>query len=188
MDNPEQVLEHQLREQLALEEHLCRTIEEQITGIDEVSFADAKNLLRKTSLVLATHFASLNALLDRVEQTALTARNLVVAGNGVGPVTAMEREQKKRQISKILRDDYSALNLVTMSNALLHTTALALESGEVAALALKHLENLAPLVVQMGALVPEVVARELHAESSTIDLSVAKTALKNMQLAWQKAS
>ncbi len=188
MENPEHVIKQQLREQLALEEHLCRTMEEQIAGIDERYFADAKKLLRQTISVLTTHFASLNGQLDQLEQRSLNERNQMVAMNGAVPKNSLGREQQKGQLYRVLRDAYSALNLITMSNTLLHTTALALGSGEVAALALKHLENLVPLVIRLGELTPEVLALELHAESSSIDLSVAKIALKNTQLVWRKAS
>ncbi len=62
------------------------------------------------------------------------------------------------------------MNSITMGNTLLHTTALALDSHEVAATALMHLKNLTPLVIKISELVPEVVAKELHTESPIIDL------------------
>jgi hypothetical protein len=180
-----QILIQQLREQIALEEHLCKIIEQQISEITEPNFSDAKNLLQKAFKTLEAQFSPLNALLDKFEfgntsddlETALT--------NGIDLKNLLDPEQKNSLISRILRDDYSALNLITMSNTLLHTTALALESKDVAELALQHLKNLAPLVVKIGQMVPDVVARELKRQSPTIDLAIAKTALRNTQLAWQ---
>lgn len=189
MENNIEILKQCLSEQIALEEHLCRIIEEQISEIDETDFEDAKNLLKKTSQVLENHFLPLNTLLDKFEKDALNARGKVVAGNGRDLNNILAVEQRNTRISRILRDDYSALNLITISNTLLHTTALALDAQEVAAIALKHLKNLVPLVIKIGCLVPDVVTRELCSNSSsTIDLSVALTAMKNTQLAWRNAS
>lgn len=42
MDNHDQLLEHQLREQIAIEERVCRTIEAHAKEIDEAEFLDAK--------------------------------------------------------------------------------------------------------------------------------------------------
>lgn len=138
--------------------------------------------------MLAGHYAALNKILDRVEEKNSASRSSVIAGNGGGFSSPFENEEKTRRISRNLRDDYSALNLITMSNTLLHTAALALNREEVAALALKHLNNLAPLVIKIGELMPDVVARELRTQSIQIDSSVAKTALENTQLAWRNAA
>lgn len=182
------ILKQQLSEQIALEEHLVKIIEDQISDIDDTNFADAKNLLTKTREALESQFTPLNELLDKLERDALTDRKRAIAGNGGGFKSPLILEQENRRISRILRDDYSALNLITISNTLLHTMALALNCQEVAEIALKHIENLAPLVVKIGELMPEVIARELYSDSPTINQSVAQTALKNIQLAWRSNS
>ena len=180
-------LKQYLREQIALEEHLCSVIRQQIAELGDAD-EDAKLLLIKTEEVLERHFIPLNKMLDGLEQESRNAQNKLAIKDGVVIAASVGKEALQRQrTSRILRDDYSALNLITMSNTLLHTTALALDSQEVAMVALTHLQNLAPLVVKMGALVPEIVTRELHTESSKIDLGVAKIALKNTQRIWREA-
>lgn len=190
MENTNDILMQHLSEQMALEEHVCRTIEDLISEIDDTQYSDAKNLLTKTTKVLQGHFTLLNELLDKLEKDALVVGWTPPAvGNGGGYDTpSTNREQRKERVSRKLRDVYSALNLLTISNTLLHTTALALDCQEVATVALTHLENVAALIVKIGELVPDVVARELRTESPKIDLSVAQIALKNIQLARQKVS
>jgi hypothetical protein len=92
------------------------------------------------------------------------------------------------QISRILRDDYAALNHVTISTTQLHTLALSLGARDVAELALTHLENLAPLVVKIGELIPSVTTRELVKEFPSVDQGVAQTALLNTKRAWKKCT
>lgn len=175
------ILTQQLSEQIALEEHLCALLREQITEMDPIDFADARELLRTTSEVLERHFTPLNQLLDTLEDAAEgeSATNETSAA-------AANREQQNIRISRMLRDDYSALNLITISNSLLHSTALTVAASDIATVALQHLEHLTPLVVKIGNLVPSVVARELRAEQIAVDASAAETAQRNIHDAWNK--
>jgi hypothetical protein len=183
------LLQQRIGEQIGIEEQLCRVIAQQLLELENTPFAEARDLLRQTQQLLEEQFAPLNQLLDRLEQDAVRARELEITTNGSALISGSATYKKKwLPISQMLRDDYSALNLITISNTLLHTIALALDSSEVASLALKHLQDLAPLVIKIGAQVPEVVALELQAETGTIDLSVAQKALSNTRQAWQNAA
>ena len=177
------ILVPHLSEQIALEEHLCRLIEQQIGDINDDAFSDAKALLSKVVSTLEDQFAPLNESLDELEEEVSSIRSKEVASAANG---ALVESRTLGQISKALRDDYSALVHITTSNTLLHATALALDCQNVATLALKNLRNLAPLVVQIGELMPEVVARELRSEFPKIDQAIAKTALHNTRAAWRR--
>jgi hypothetical protein len=163
-------------------------IEHQISEIDESGFSDAKNILIETKEVLDQHYTPLNNALDQLERDAELTRKITAEGNGDNSLSLVSRSRERERISSLLRNNYSALNLITMGNTLLHTTALALGCQEVALIALKHLENLAPLVVKMGALLPDVAIRELRRESADIDLAIAAVALKNTQAVWRTLS
>jgi hypothetical protein len=121
-----------------------------------------------------------------LEESSFADPSLTYHSNGSDHDILSAAAKRQGKISRILQDAYLALNGVTISNTALHTTALALDAHDIAHLALKQLQNLAPLVVQIGRLMPEVIARELHKESANIDISIAQQALKNVQLAWKK--
>jgi hypothetical protein len=188
MDTRDAILTLRLREQLALEEHLSAVIDRQIQWIHEPEYLEARNVLDKAARALEEHCQPLNAALDRIEQDLLFNDDTRMNGLGGEKAVVVDSKVGRKQLSAILRESYSALNDVTMSNTLLHTVALALKCDEVANLAIKHLENLAPLVVQIGEIVPEVTALELRAQSPTVDLGVAEVALENSRRAWRKAS
>ncbi len=182
-----------ISEQLALEETLYKVIEEQLELIAETDYPDAKAILQKTHQLLEQSYSNLNSQLDKFEAAIKKEESSKPYLNGTTPpktqVKATAKELPRQLlISKILRDDYSALNLITMGNTLLHTAALALEDEELATLALKHLSGLAPVVVRLGELLPEVVTRELKTEFQKIDANVAQLALNNSKLAWKKVS
>ncbi len=185
MKNQSGLLIKYVSEQIALEEQLGALIDKQVTEIDPQAFPDAVKLLAKTKAVLEQHYLPLNELLDQLEIEVSERRKSFYRENGASLGT-VKRDQSPL-VSTFLKDDYSALNLITISNSLLHTIALALGSTEVATTALQHLENLAPLVVKIGELMPEVVTRELSTQFSGVDSMSAGLALKNVQYAWKKA-
>jgi hypothetical protein len=196
MENHTGTLKQYLREQIALEEQLLRNVEEQLHEVQCAEYADARVLLEKTKTALEGHFTPLNELLDQLERDAP-----LILANGAPPngtrepgshrgSTGSSREEERRErrrISRILRDDFSALNTVALNNTLLHTSALALKCHDIASVALKHIENLLPLLVEIGALVPDVVAREISKVAPRVETEVAEVALKNVIQAWRKA-
>ncbi len=185
------LLRRYLAEQIGLEEDLARIIKQQTQDINEAEYPDAKKLLEETQSALEDHFVPLNEALDRIELEVIKEQKESSKSNGKPggfSNTLPSYELEHGFVSRLLRDDYSALNLITMGNSLLHTTALALDRQDVASVSLRHLENLAPLVVKIGRLLPEVAARELRSEAPDIDLSIAQVAWQNIVAAWQKTS
>lgn len=189
MKEPNSLLEHYLCEQLAMEEQLCTMIEQQISDVDDTHFPDAKGLLIKTKQVLEQHYRPLNQLLDRLDQARADLNEKKTSGAlSLVSLDGLRRDQASDRVSRILRDDYSALNLVAMGSTMLHTTALALDCSDVAKVALEHLRHLIPLVVKLREMMPHIVAREAIDHSGTIDPSViGRAAVKNAQLAWRTA-
>lgn len=76
MSNHNETLRQNISEQIALEEHLFNTIEEQLAEIDDKDFDDAKILLTKTKNILERHFITLNQLLDKLEIDALDIKKV----------------------------------------------------------------------------------------------------------------
>jgi len=70
---------------------------------------------------------------------------------------------------------------------MLHATALGMNDSETAALALRHLKDVASMVVKFADALPSVVLDELRTEGATVDPSVAGTAKKNLDEAWKSA-
>lgn len=185
MKNLNDVLIKQLSEQIALVEDLYKSIDGQISSINKAEYADAKSTLTVINQILECHFAQLNQLLEELDEQTKKAHLKLVASNGE---VIFDNREKELQISRVLRDNYSALNLITIGNTLLHTTALALNNQALANLTLKHLENLVPLVIKVGELLPYIAVRELQSDAPNIDLEVARAALKNAKSIWQKSS
>ncbi|OZC03178.1 hypothetical protein [Rubricoccus marinus] len=148
-------------------------------------------------------YPELNGLLDQIistlkgQNTALEAYNEGTEGGGVleaakeaflgvlGEAAGLiDRLRNTDQVSRMVRDDYTALSLAAVSYHMLHTTALGLKDQKLADLALTHLGQITPLLVKLSKTVCTVVAHELNSEDRIIDGSVADQAIENTQKMW----
>ncbi|MDC0358184.1 hypothetical protein OAO01_05150 [Oligoflexia bacterium] len=178
------LLERYLGEQVALEEQLCTVIEQQIADVDETNFPEARNVLIKTKDVLERHFQPLNGLLDKLDQEKFDSKKKGFPLRAVD-ISGGSADEKNRQVSVMLRDNYSLLNLIAIGNSVLHTTALALDHKDAALLALEHLKDLTPLVSRIVEIIPHIVARELSTQSERIDPAVGQIAGENLLSVWR---
>lgn len=186
MKNQSDILKQEICEQIAIEENICTMMEEKISEIEGTNFIDARGLLSQVSMVLESHYGLLNDLLTKLEESSEAVQEKDLGEKTKELIKSFDRENDQWRISRILRDVYSALSLITISNTQLNTIGLALNNKEVADIALNHLEVLAPLVVKMGLMAPEVVTRELRKNDVPIDPSAVQIALENTKLAWCK--
>jgi ferritin-like metal-binding protein YciE len=94
---------------------------------------------------------------------------------------------RKHPVSRMLRDDYTALSLATTSYSMLYTTALAIHDQPVARVALRHLQEIPKQVMALSQLIPRIVVRELAEDDSSVDTSVIPLAQEKTLEAWGAA-
>jgi len=111
------------------------------------------------------------------------------AGATLGVIGAAFEKMRDDRASRIVRDDYAALSFASICYEMLHTTALAVGARDVADLALRHLKDYAPLVIELGEAIPEIVIRELSSEGKlTGRADAAEQAKHNACQAWEQAA
>lgn len=189
MSELKQLLENHLFSQVSLEEHLLLEVQRQLSHPNIEEYSDVIEMLNGVKAVLEQHFLRLNALAD-----ALAKRSGDPNFNGQKDVESniprnsdgTRNKIRREWISQMLQDDYAALNVAAMGNTLLHTTALAANSEEIASIALEHLTNLTGFVVRMSELVPRVVIHELSQKYPGINSTIGDKASENAQRAWKK--
>lgn len=182
MKQLDRILENSLLAQLSLEERLYKEVERQLSQSNIDEYLDVKEMLSGVKEVLEQHYARLNIALDQVtkggtDMVTTDGEDLVAddMGNSNGGKGRIRREA----MSQMLQDDYAALNLAAMGNTLLHTTALAADSQEIADVTLEHLANLNHFVLKMCELVPKVVAQELSVRFPEVQQTLGTLAAKN---------
>lgn len=106
----------------------------------------------------------------------------------MGALAGIYDKLRTESVSKMLRDDYTALNLAAVSYTMLHTTGLALGDDETAELALNHLRHYANIVMEINRIIPRVVVEDLSADVQIQPNGSAQRAIENTQQAWQPTS
>ena len=84
-----------------------------------------------------------------------------VGASILGVAAGLIDKVRAEEVSKDLRDDYTALGLANVSYVMLITTAIACNDRQTADLAAKNLKENAQFVMDIGSLIPYVVVRDL---------------------------
>jgi hypothetical protein len=144
------------------------------------------------------------ALIDRIHTTTrshvITLENHASAIGGepgatiketvmtlTGALAGLYDKLRKHPVSRMLRDDSTALGLAATAYSMLYTTGLALRDLPVANVALRHLREVTPLVMELSEIIPRIVVKELAQDDSEIDMEVVDLARQNTRAAWVSA-
>lgn len=182
-DSTPGALRQYVNDMSALDKHILEALERQYD--DARVKADAKvydfvgkskSLFQRHGNELATHVARLGSGVGDTVKSAVTG--------ALGAFAGLYDKVRKDPVSRMLRDDYVAFNLASISYTMLHTTALAFRDQPLADLALSQLKELTPLIIHANEIVPPAVAAELRDEPGA-DTSVGAQAVQNTQRAWQ---
>ncbi len=176
-------LQMYVNDMLALQKHILEAVEHQYT--DERVKADALtyDLVGKLKSRLTHQVGDLEGEVARIGSGVMATAKAAVT-TALGALAGLYDKVRKDPLSRLLRDDYTALNMASFSYTQLHTTGLAFHDEPVAKLALQHLNELTPLIMHINEIIPHVVVKELQDEGP-IDASVAPTAVSNTQHAWK---
>lgn len=183
MDNRHTLRPH-IADMMAVERHILEAIRRQAKDDDLRRLPDIDQILHKIAAALTGHVGELEIHLEGFRNGKATDNLKGIVGSALGTLAGIYDQLRKDTASRALRDDYTALSLAAMSYTMLHTTALGLGQDATAELALRHLKDLTPLLVEISKLMPAVVARELTFEGYPVESAVAPQAARNTHEAW----
>jgi len=171
---------------LALERHIRGPLDRQIDDDDNAKFSGAAQITTKLRGLVDQHEAALDALLKGLgghPSSGFKSSWSQLLGSAAAAIGG----SRKMKVSKSLRDDYTALALASISYTMLHATALGLGDETTAALAKRHLDDYAPIVVEIGRAIPAIVLEELQADGENVRVSAADIAERNTTDSWRSA-
>ena len=187
MDEKMDTLRGYVNDMLAVERDLHQAFRRHKEDKAAKTYPQAAAALHQIEDRIDVHVASLERQLERMGSGESTVKAAV--GAVLGAVAGIYGKIRDERVSRMLRDDYTALCFATVCYEMLHTTALAVGHGEVANLALSHLRDYTPAVMAIAQLLPEVVTDELtRTGKMSGNGSIARLAAKNVQDAWQQPS
>jgi len=162
-----------LSDMLALEQHISAPIESQLGSSDHREYADAIRIIQSIKSVTTSHITALEAQLKAAGGSSghpVKSAWAQLLGGGAAALNNV----RKTKVSKSLRDDYTALGLAAISYTMLHATAAGLGDGSTAALAKRHLDDIAPIIVEISKAIPAVVLQELADDGENVSITAAQ--------------
>lgn len=184
MSENQETLVQYVGDQLSLARHIHQAIERQLSHNDVKKSSDATGIINKIDGVLESHISSLEQHIKELGGDSTSPVKEAVS-SALGIAAGLYDKVRTDTVSKMLRDDYTALSHSAISLTLLNTTGLALKSQRTADLAVQQLLDISPLIVEISEVIPKVVVPELMDAGEVVDAGVAEQSIKATQKAWK---
>ena len=188
MKDNREALRPYLADMVAVEKHILEAVERQRNDDDIKQFPDALQIIGRIESVLKSHVQSLESHLQGYSGGGAAGAVKGAVTGVLGAIAGVYDKIRKDPASRALRDDYTALSLASISNGMLHTTALGLSQGTVAELAQRHLQEINGLIMELGLVIPRIVLKELSFEGYPIETGLADRAVQNVKESWSRSS
>ena len=177
-------LQQYVSDMIAIEEHIANAVKRQVEDKDVLNNPQASRIIQNILQYAEQHSQHLKQHLESIGGDP--AKGIKeVATSALGAVAGMYDKIRSEQVSKMLRDDYTALNLAAIAYTMLHTTGLALQDQGTASLALRHLQHYTPIIMELNQIIPSVVVAELKDDGLNVIEGSAQQAVNNTQNAWK---
>tara|TARA_R100001143_G_scaffold6711_1_gene9063 strand:- start:3478 stop:4062 length:585 start_codon:yes stop_codon:yes gene_type:complete len=167
---------------LALEEHFMNAIRKQKAS-DKVRDHRVVELLHELDKMTSEHVHSLEKQVERLGGELKSDIKTTIA-SFTGSIAGLIDSVRNDTVSKMMRDDYTALSMITIGYTMLHTYALAAEDTMLTELTSEHMTNCTGLITEISKIVPLIVATEIIDDEDRAE-SIGQMALENTQAAWK---
>lgn len=170
-----------LSDMVAVEAHIYQAIDKQAK--ETKGQADISPKLSEIRSTLESH---VNALRSRLEALGGHPANPIKEAGAtvLGLAAGLIDKLRAEEVSKDLRDDYTALSLANVSYVMLITTALSVNDNETADLASSNLKDNARIIMDLGSIIPYAVVRDLS-DDAKLNTKAASEARERYSDAWK---
>jgi len=188
MKDPKDILHGYVSDMAAVEQHIHEAVERQLRGDELNPYPEARRVVEELRSALERHLS----VLRREVESHSEGRDFVdtikkAVGGALGFAAGIYDKVRPDKASRIIRDNYTATSLACASYQMLHTTALGMKDQRVADMALNHLKDLTPILVQLSEVICTVTALELAREDKVFDGTVGEQAVINTHQAWSSS-
>ena len=181
-------LQRDISQMLGMSRGISTAMDKQLSSIELTRYPDAKQLVQETREAIDMQASSLADELESLHGGG-ASRLKSVAATMAGTAAGLFEAARTSNVSSMLRDDYTALSMASVSYTMLHTTGLSLHRESVASMAQAHLQQLTPLIVRFGEELPNVVVTELARDYALpVDVRVSQQAVEDIQHAWSRTA
>ncbi len=181
------LIQKHVSDQSALERHILEAVKRQRAEDMVRADPDVNTLLIEIERTLESHLDALGKLAESYDaKTESVFKKAFTAAAGV--VAGLYDQVRSEEISRDLRDDYTALSLAAMGYTAFTAFGLTIKEPRIADLAERHLKDLTPLLVSISEKLPVYVVKETVKENpeATVDATVGPEAVRRTQSAWAR--
>lgn len=167
---------------LALETHFMNAVKKQ-KSTETVKDENVIELLHELDKSISKNVAELEDHLEALGGK-IKADIKTKLASFAGSVAGLIDKARSDSVSKMIRDDYTALSMITIGYTMLHTHALAVDNEDLANLCIRHMEKCTLLITEISKVVPLAVANEIIDDGEKAE-KIGRLALENTQKAWK---
>ncbi|HMB41015.1 MAG TPA: hypothetical protein VKM37_03485 [Balneolaceae bacterium] len=167
---------------LALESHFLNAVKKQKSS-ESIKDEIVIDLLHELDKMVSKNTKELESYLESTEGKTNSDIKSKLA-SFAGSVAGLIDNARSDTVSKIARDNYTALSMITVGYTMLHTLALANDDESLAEISENHLKECTNMVTEISKVVPLAVANELIDDKDKAE-EIGQRALHNTQQAWK---
>lgn len=182
MNQTESLLQGHLSDMKGACDHICEALARQQSDSDLKSDSNSLALITRLHTLMERHSQTLKTEMERFGTLPTDPVKHAVSAL-TGMLAGLYDKVRSEKVSRMLRDDYVAFSLASVSQSMLHTTALAVGDTRVAEVALELMKQTAASIVELGEAVLPVVERETALDVS-VQQGAAAQALSNVRGVW----
>ncbi len=172
---------------LALERHIAEPFKRQRDDADVQKFPEARQIAIRLDAIAQQHILALENCLNAMGGHAASPIKSIWS-NLLGQAASAIDKARRTEVSKDLRDDYTAISLATVSYSMLQATALAYNERQVEELARRAMSDYAGCIMDLGRAVPAVTIDELAHDGLAVDSTVRGEAIAAVEDLWRSQS
>jgi hypothetical protein len=169
---------------LELQRHIVDVVKDQTDQEEVRRYPEVQQLVIKIQDTVGRHFNDLEQGLESLggEKSSLLKQAMGrVAETAMGMVIKAEGSEK---CSKVLRNDYLALDAASLGSLMLYTTAAAFNNDRIEEISERHFNELTSLAVEIREMIPEIVVREFADQGYSVNNGVTEEVNRKIQQAW----
>jgi hypothetical protein len=170
---------------VALESHIEEALDRQLKEVE--GYPRAAEAVQRFHTLVRSQRDAMRAHLQSIggsEPSGIKGAVASIFGAAAGVIDKM----RTKEVSKALRDDYTAFNLAAIGYAMLHTTAHLLGEARTADIAERHMRGYARAIQEINQIIADVVAAELREEGHAMDEQMVRHATETINRVWRETS
>ena len=169
---------------LELLRHIVDVVKDQANQEEVRRYPEVQQLVTRIQDTVGQHFNELEQGLESLggEKSSLLKQAMGrVAETAMGMATKAEGSEK---CSKVLRNNYVALDAASLGSLMLYTTAAAFNNDRIGEISERHFNELSSLVVEIREMIPEIVVKEFADQGYAVNSGVTEEVNRKVQQAW----